>query len=679
MSFFYKRPIKFDGTKEIKSKIRNQTDNVISRRFKILMASVVVVGCFFLIKLFITQINQKEYYEAKLDQYNTSIFSADTFRGNIYDRNYNRLVYNKNINCATYYAVKNIKDEERELIANFLVENVNINIDEVTERQKKDYLIMKDSSFAKSLLTKDEMKDDVTTQYNKQLSRITKEDLDSRLSERDIKYYMIFSKLKNCTSGSVVLLEDLSIKEASLIGENSSLLRGVKVTNDWQREYTYGDEFKQVLGNVTTKKQGLPATMKDILLAKDYSNDSRVGTSGLEQQYEDVLSGTPATYSLTYDSFGNPIINTVSSGSRGDDLRLTIDWEIQQELGKEVEAALKAHKNEPFNDHIFVILMDPNSGDILAMVGKALNRKTGEIYDYAAGNYLSAYAIGSTFKANTIYTAYKNNVITEGQVFVDAPMDIKGTKRKKSWKTFGPVNDVEALAVSSNVYMWNVVIKLAGGTYVPNQSLDLDPAAFGILRKNAGELGLGVKTGLDVPNEVLGYQGNAQQAGNLLDFAIGQYDTYTPIQMAQYVSTIANKGVRIQPHLLLEAFETTDEGEKIATLKSQLKILDDVSSYTLAFDRIQQGFRQCVVASNGTGSNVNGYYEPAGKTGTAENYQHSGTTDYPNHAFIGYAPYDDPQMTVACLAERQQVNESCKALSKSAFTKYFDKYGVKNK
>ena len=265
---FYKRPIKFDGTKEIKSKIRNQTDNVISRRFKILMASVVVVGCFFLIKLFITQINQKEYYEAKLDQYNTSIFSADTFRGNIYDRNYNRLVYNKNINCATYYAVKNIKDEERQLIANFLVENVNINIDEVTERQKKDYLIMKDSSFAKSLLTKDEMKDDVTTQYNKQLSRITKEDLDSRLSERDIKYYMIFSKLKNCTSGSVVLLEDLSIKEASLIGENSSLLRGVKVTNDWQREYTYGDEFKQVLGNVTTKKQGLPATMKIFCLLR---------------------------------------------------------------------------------------------------------------------------------------------------------------------------------------------------------------------------------------------------------------------------------------------------------------------------------------------------------------------------------------------------------------------------
>lgn len=679
MSLFYKKPIKFDGTKEIKSKIRNQTDNVISRRFKILMGLVIAIGVVLLGKLFITQITRQEYYSSKLDQYNTSIFSADTFRGNIYDRNYNRLVYNKNINCATYYAVKGIKESERELIANFLVENVNVDISSVTEREKKDYLIMKDEKYVKSLLSDEEKKSDTTSLYNYELAHITSDILNEHLTDDDIKYYMILSKLKNCTSGSVVLLEDLSIKEASLIGENSSLLRGIKVTNDWEREYTYGDNFKQVLGKVSTKKQGLPATSKTLLLAKGYNNDSRVGTSGLEQQYETLLSGTPATYSMSYDANGNPIINTISSGQRGQDIRLTIDWELQEELGKEIEAELKAHANEPFNDHIYVILMDPNSGEILAMVGKRLDRKTGKIYDYSAGNYLSSYAIGSTFKANTIYTAYKNNVIDVGQVFVDQPMSIKGTKTKKSWKTFGPVNDIQALAVSSNVYMWNVVIKLAGGTYVPNQSLDLDPSAFGILRKNAGELGLGVKTGLDVPNEALGYQGNAKQAGNLLDFAIGQYDTYTPIQMAQYVTTIANKGVKIQPHLFLDSFKENDEGDKISLLKHQLKILDDVSGYKTAFDRIQQGFRQCVVASNGTGSAVNGYYNPAGKTGTAENYQNSGNTDYPNHAFIGYAPYDDPQMTVACLAERQQKNESCKALSKSAFTKYFDKYGIKNK
>ncbi len=681
MSFFYKRPIKFDGTKEIKTKIRNQTDNVISRRFKILMVSVGVVGLVMITTLFITQIRKQEYYSSKLEQYNTSVFSADTFRGNIYDRNYNRLVYNKNINCATYYAVKGIKESERELIAKFLVENINVDIEDVNTREKKDYLIMKDEDYVNSLLSEEEKKGDPTTVYNYQLSHITDDILKEKLTDEDVKYYMLLSKLQNCTNGSVVLLEGLSIKEASLIGENSSLLRGVKVTNDWVREYTYGDNFKQVLGKVTTKKQGLPATSKDYLLAAGYNNDSRVGTSGLEQQYESLLSGTPATYSLTYDASGNPTINTISEGSRGQDIRLTIDWELQEELGKEVEAALRAHASEPFNDHIYVILIDPNSGEILAMVGKRRDRKTGEIYDYSAGNYLSSYAIGSAFKGNTIYTAYKNDVIEPGQIFIDRPMHIKGTKTKSSWNKsgFGAVNDIQALAVSSNVYMWNVIIELAGGNYVPYESLNLDKEAFGILRKNAGELGLGVKTGLDVPNEALGYRGSAQEAGNLLDFAIGQYDTYTPIQMAQYVSTIANKGVRVQPHLFLESFAENEDGQKVALLKHQLKILDDVSSYTTAFDRIQKGFRQCVVASNGTGRLVNGYFEPAGKTGTAENYENSGDVDYPNHSFIGYAPYDDPQMAVACMAERQQRNESCKALSKSAFTKYFDKYGIKNK
>ncbi|MFR6098591.1 MAG: hypothetical protein ACLUIS_00295 [Longibaculum sp.] len=92
MRFFRKSPIRFDGTKEIETKVKNQTDNVISRRFKILMVGVGAIGVLLLVRLFMTQISEKDYYDTKLIQYNTSIFTADTFRGNIYDRNYNRLV-----------------------------------------------------------------------------------------------------------------------------------------------------------------------------------------------------------------------------------------------------------------------------------------------------------------------------------------------------------------------------------------------------------------------------------------------------------------------------------------------------------------------------------------------------------------------------------------------------------
>ncbi len=686
---FRKKHIHFDGTKEIETKIKNQTDNVISRRFKILMIGVCVVGFLFLGKLFVTQVKQKDYYETKLTQYNTDVLTTDTFRGNIYDRNYQRLVYNKNINCATYYAVKNIKEEEIDLMIKFLIDNVNIDIsgNKVTTRDKKDYLMMKDKQFVDSLVTQEEMKryanndnaDEII--YDLKLSRITDDILNEKLTDYDIKYYKLFYTINSCKSGSTVLIEGLSIKEASLIGENSSILRGIKVTNDWERAYEHDNIFKSVLGNVTTKKNGLPATQKELLLAKDYKNDSRVGVSGLEAQYESILKGREATYKLQYDENGNPNISMLSSGAQGQNIRLTIDWEIQQALSEEIEKELKKHTGyeNRFNNNIMVTVMNPNNGDIIAMAGKRRG-DDGQIYDYAAGNYLSAFKIGSTIKGGTVYTGYKNNLITENTVYKDdsTGIKIKGTKNKRSYKALGNVNDIEALAQSSNVYMFYVAINLGKGHYEYDKPLNIDMKAFDTLRQCYGELGLGVRTGLDVPHEELGYRGDNPSAGNLLDFSIGQYDTYTPVQLAQYASTIANGGKRVQPHLFLESFVEDENNTFVSSYEHKVKILDDVSQHKTAFERIQKGFRQCILS--GTGRQVNGYYNPAGKTGTAEDYSYSGKTDYPNHLFAGYAPYDNPEIVVACVAERQSssTGESCKPLSKFVFTKYFDKYGIKS-
>ena len=103
---------------------------------------------------------------------------------------------------------------------------------------------MKNEKLVDSLLTKEEKSTYTSDElYQLQLSRITSEMLKENLSEDDIKFYMLYSKIQNCSSGSVVLLEGLTIKEASLIGENSDILRGVKVTNDWSRETTYGANF----------------------------------------------------------------------------------------------------------------------------------------------------------------------------------------------------------------------------------------------------------------------------------------------------------------------------------------------------------------------------------------------------------------------------------------------------
>ncbi len=680
MNIFKKNSPKFEGVKEEDIKTKSQPENVISRRFKILIGAVFIIGVLLLVRMYYLQVNQQEYYTTKLSQYNTSTFTKDTTRGNIYDRNYTRLVYNKTINCATYYTVSGITSGEIKIIVNFLIDNVDVDISSVTTRDKKDYLIMKDPDYVKSLLTEEELSGDDDTVYKLKLERITDEILEEHLSDDDIRYYMLYNKIETCTNGSVVLLEDLSVKEASVIGENGDILRGIQITTDWSREYTYGSTFKSVLGSVTTKKQGLPASTQDRLLALDYNNDSRVGTSGLEQQYESILSGTPATYSLTYDSDGNPSIETVSSGSSGSNMRLTIDWEIQEYVSDLIEEIMKEN-NWTANDGIFICMMDPNTGEIYLMAGKQ-RQEDGTIIDYASGNYLSAYAIGSTFKGATIYTAYKENLITTSTTFDDtsAGFKIAGTATKYSWDTsgLGTLNDIQALAQSSNVFMWHIAVLLGGGTYTYGGTLNIDESAFDVLRKDAGDLGLGVKTGLDVPYEALGYRGKitSRQAGNLLDAVIGQYDTYTPIQMLQYVSTIANGGKRVQPHLFLDTFEETSDGTKISKLQHKVKILDDVSSYSLGLERVQLGFREAVVSGIATSYTGNGITKSAGKTGTAEVYVDG--TKYNNRTFVGYAPYDDPEVAVACVSAAQPISSSsaCTTLVNAAFEKYFEKYST---
>ena len=333
---------------------------------------------------------------------------------------------------------------------------------------------------------------------------------------------------------------------------------------------------------------------------------------------------------------------------------------------------------------IMFVMMNPKNGDVLVMTGKKREKIGSEIYDYSSGNYLSAYRMGSTVKGGAIYNAYKNNVLTPGTVYDDVGIKIKGTPLKKSWRYLGKVNDVQALAQSSNVYMFHLAIKLAGGHYEYNEPLrGMDPTAFQTMRNGFGELGLGVKTGLDVPNEKLGYRGDAQLAGNLLDFAIGQYDTYTPIQLAQYASTIANKGIRVQPRLFLESFTEDEDNNYVSLYQNEIKILDDLTNYETAFSRIQMGFRQCILT--GTGTRVNGSYNPAGKTGTAEDYTmengKTGENDYPNHMFIGYAPYDLICSCRCLYGKRQESDsgESCKPLAKLAFDEYFKKYGIKSK
>lgn len=677
---FNKYNLRFKGKKEIQTEIKNQTNNVISRRFYYMISFIALFGLILIVTLFSKQVKDNEYYNAKVNQYTSNIIEAESLRGNIYDRNYNRLVYNKKIICATYYSVKGLKDSEIDVMINFLIDNINIDISKITLREKKDYLIKKDEEFVNSLINDEENiaikeSDNPTNEkYKMQIQKITEDLVEEKLNEDELKYYKLWFSIKNCTSGATTILEDLNVEEASLIGENSFLLRGIKVTTDWTRDYEYGSEFKSVFGKVTTKKEGLPLDQQEILLAKGYSNNSRVGTSGLEAQYQDILAGSNATYKLSYDSDGNPIVTAVDDGEKGLNIQLTIDWELQLALSKKVSDLL-LNNHEEYHNKLFVVLLDPNNGEILAMSGKKWS--DGKIIDWTNGAYLEAYRMGSSVKGGSIYTFFINDVIKANTVIVDEPIKIKGTDYKKSHETMGAINEVTALERSSNVYMFKNAIRLGGDEYAFNQAIDIDLNAFDVFRNALGELGLGVKTGIDVPNEALGYKG-VKEAGKLLDLAIGQYDTYTTIQLAQYISTIANDGLKVQPHFFKSSFINNDENHPVTQFEKKITILDDVSQHVTAFQQIKKGFYNVVNGSKGTARNG---YKPdatslAGKTGTAEDYTYTGKVDHPNHMFVGYSPADDPQIAIACMSERQKNGNDCKPVTKFILDKYFEKYGV---
>lgn len=696
MAFNFKNKIhkvRFYGALEQEREQKNKQDNIVSRRLIVLLCFIVAITSVMAARLALIQFKDSDELAVKLEKYGTATYSTDAPRGEIVDRNYVKLVQNTNVICATYYAPKKIKDKQLKTSAKFLAKTINLDTSSISTRNKKDYFIIAYPDLADELVSDEEkakLKDQNnydSALLNLQIERITDEMLEEYMDENTLKYTHFYYLMKSCSSGSSVLAEGISEEEASIIGENIDILPGIDVTTDWSRQYVYDREFSQVLGRVTTKKQGLPSEMKNELLALGYQNDSRVGVSGLEAQYENILRGSDSSYTLNYDSSGNPIVTSTKSGTAGSNIRLSIDWELQQFADSIIEEELvKMNSQNKFFNKMFFTLMDPYTGEIIVMSGKIINKETGEVTDYAAGNYLDANLIGSTIKGGTLYTAFKEGVITPGTTFMDEPIKIKGTKEKKSHRDLGLINEIDALAYSSNVYMFRIAMLLGGANYVYDGPLKINDEAFETLRRDLGELGLGVKTGIDIPNEAFGYRGSKRTGGYLLDASIGQYDTYTNIQLAQYACTLANGGKRIKPHLFLDSYVTDADGLANANYTVKTEVLDDVSSQTTAFGQIKQGMRACVTRTNGT---CNSYwsskpYVTYAKTGTAEDYTGTGETDYPNHLQIGYIQADEnsePIVAFACIAIRQTTasngsSSSAPLISQQIIDKYVEKYGL---
>lgn len=644
-------------------------------RLNLIFFAVFLLFSALILRLGFVQIVYGDEYKRKLERTEDVTVDTSVPRGKIYDSTGKVIVDNSAKNAITYTNT-GVKSDEMLKTAETLAKYITKDTKKVTERDKQDYWIMKHPDEAEALVTDKEKtalaekytdSDEYNSEvYKLQLHRITEDELKS-ISKDDLEVLAIYREFASGykMTPHIVKNDEVTDKEMAVVSENLTSLKGVDTTTDWDRSYAFGNTLRSVLGSVSSSEEGLPAESLSYYLSKGYSRNDRVGKSYLELEYEDVLKGQKEKVRTQTDSDGKETTEVITEGKRGNDLVLAIDMELQQKVEDIIEKQLKAAKQmsgTKFLDRAYVVLMNPNTGDVLTMAGKRLVTQNGktEVQDDALGNLTTSYNVGSVVKGATVLTGYKYGAISPGTVINDTTVKI-GDTEKKSWTQMGPINDLTALMRSSNVYMFQTVMKIAGAHYVYGQPLSVDAEDFTKMRNAYAQYGLGIRTGIDLPNEQTGFKGTETNVpGKLLDIAIGQYDTYTNMQLAQYISTIANGGNRMEPHIVKEIRSpVSEEGELGAIVDSiEPKVLNTVDAKSEWIERVQTGFKMVAQSPKGTAyTYLSGKsYSPAAKTGTAEAFydgpqksNYKTLQEVMNLSLVSYAPSDNPEVAMAVL------------------------------
>ena len=630
---------------------------VIRIRINIIKGITFIVFLFLMFKITHLIIFQNDIYAYELDRLtNVLVEGGSSPRGRIYDRNYKLLVDNKVIPVVFYKKTNKVTTTSEIDMAYLVAEKLEIDYSKLTKRDLKDYWVLTNKELSNRLITKEEWKkldnrilnnEDI---YNLKIDRVLDEELDKydEFDRESIYIYFLMNK-GYLYEEKEIKNSDLSDEEIAFIAENADILKGFDIRYNWERVYPYGNAFRSILGNIST----IPKEEKDNYLARGYALSDIVGVSYIEKQYEDYLKGKKATYSLI--SSDKKLI--VSEGSRGNDIVLTIDIDIQIAIDRILKEEIAKTRWEPATElfnHSYVVIQNPKTGEILAMSGLQLIRKGNDIetVDITPGVITNPMTPGSVVKGASHLVGYMTGAINVGEVKRDECIKLYSKPSKCSWRTLGNINDITALSQSSNVYQFKTAMKVAGFDYTYNKRFTEVGEAFNTYRDVFNMFGLGVKTGVDLPIESIGNVGVDKSADLFLNYAIGQYDTYTTMQLSQYVTTIANNGNRMQPHLLKGVYSSaTEEPLKNLIYEFEPIVLNTIDTKKEYIARIQQGFREVMVS--GLGKRFMGNApSPAGKTGTSESFLDTdgdGNIDTPtlSNAFVGYAPYDDPIMSIA--------------------------------
>lgn len=648
--------------------MRKFNSHSIPIRLNLLFSIVILLFMTIIGRLLYMQVLNKDFYEKKLASASQTKVTSSSARGEIYDASGKPLVENTLKQVVSFTRSNKMTATDLKEIAKKLLTYVSISSPNLTERQLADYYLADPEIYKKTVealpsekrLDSDGNRLSESELYNNAVDSVPTSQLN--YTEDEKKEIYLFSQLNavgNFATGTIAT-DPLNDSQVAVIASISKEMPGISISTSWDRKILE-TSLSSIVGSVSSEKAGLPAEEAEAYLKKGYSLNDRVGTSYLEKQYEETLQGKRSVKEIHLDKYGNmESVDTIEEGSKGNNIKLTIDLAFQDS----VDALLKSYFNSElgnggakYSEGVYAVALNPKTGAVLSMSGIKHDLNTGELTQDSLGTVTNVFVPGSVVKAATISSGWENGVLSGNQTLTDQPIVFQGSAPIYSWYKLAygsfPITAVEALEYSSNAYMVQTALGIMGQTYQPNMFVGTSnlETAMGKLRATFGEYGLGAATGIDLPDESTGFVPKDYSFANYITNAFGQFDNYTPMQLAQYVATIANNGVRLAPHIVEGIYDNNDKGglgELIQAIDTKEINKVNISESDMAI--LHQGFYQ---VSHGTSPLTTGRafsdgatVSISGKTGTGESYV-AGGQEANNTNAVAYAPTENPQIAVA--------------------------------
>ena len=682
----------------------NRTLNNRIDLFRIIVMSV-FFGAFillFLFKLVHLQVVKHDDYASEVVPKTYRTHTVEMSRGHIYDRNGVPLAVNKKIyNVVVDIATINGKDYNTVILEfiSFCTENGidltdNLPIsekypfnfdedyifDEVKEKQFESFVKQNELANSGYFGTDDSFYRFLCDRYGS-----SDADIMSKQYRRliGIRYDM------ECNSFGFldyhVILSDISEETVALVSENLHKFHGIKIATEDKREYALDNLACHVLGRIGK----IDAPDVDVYVNQNgYSYDELIGREGVEKAFEHYLHGYNGIERYEIDDNNNVVgIETVKEPKNGYSVNLTIDAGMQRvaetALQEQIDAARSIGLSDtiPYNgedcDAGSVVVMNPKNGDVYvcaSLPNYNLNTYSDDISRLLSDESTplvnrstqGIYPPGSTFKIATAVAALVEGVITPNVWINDTGRyTAYDDYQPACWSLLkrgyghGPVDLKTAIEESCNYYFYKIA----------------DDMGIEALKKHASLLGLGQKTGIEIPESVgilaspeyKNSKGYLWNPGDTLQAAIGQSDNaFTPIQLCSYMSTVVNGGTRYKA-TLLDSVVDFYTGKVVYNNEAEVLSTVDLPKDTV---EILKSAMKSVV-DEGTASSVflNYEHEVGGKTGTAQVSSGSDTV-----LFVGFAPYDDPEIVVSVVVEHGDQSSRASLVAKAVFDYYFETY-----